>query len=294
MPRKPVAVPSYKLHKPSGQARVILDGKHFYLGPFGSEESHEEYARLIARRSIQPSAVPNDPINRQIENVSVSELLVRYWAHVETYYRKSDGRPTTEVHCIREAVRRLRKLFGRTPASNFGPMSLKVVRQHMIGEGLARSVINGYIGRIKRLFKWAVAEEMIHPSVIHGLQAVTGLRRGRSEARETSPIKPAPQYRIDAVLEHVRPQIAAMIQFQLLTGCRPGEVCIIRSCDIDMTGRVWIFRPHDHKTEYKGHSREIFIGPKAQEVIKPWLRTDLAGYLFQPRERLSGMVCGEC
>src|SRR5258708_6638462 len=126
MPRK-VSVPSYKLHKPSGQARVILDGEHFYLGPFGSEASHEEYARLIARRSIQPSAVPRDPIDRQIENVSVSELIVRYWAYAETYYRKSDGSPTSELHCLRESVRRLRKLFGRTPASNFGPMSLKVV-----------------------------------------------------------------------------------------------------------------------------------------------------------------------
>jgi integrase len=75
-----------------------------------------------------------------------------------------------------------------------------------------------------------------------------------------------------------------MVQFQLLTGCRPGEACIIRGCDIDMTGRVWIFRPQGHKTEYKGFAREIFIGPKAQDIIKPWLRTDLAGYLFQPRE----------
>jgi hypothetical protein len=74
MPRK-LLVPSYKLHKPSGQARVILDGKHFYLGPFGSEESREKYARLIARRSIQPAAIPCDPIDRQIENVSVSELI---------------------------------------------------------------------------------------------------------------------------------------------------------------------------------------------------------------------------
>jgi hypothetical protein len=99
MSRK-ISVPSYKLHKPSGRARVILDGEHFYLGPFGSEESHEEYARLIARRTIQPSAVPRDPIDRQIENVSVSELIVRYWAYAETYYRKSDGSPTSKLQCL--------------------------------------------------------------------------------------------------------------------------------------------------------------------------------------------------
>jgi len=26
-------VPAYRLHKPSGQARVIVDGKHVYLVP---------------------------------------------------------------------------------------------------------------------------------------------------------------------------------------------------------------------------------------------------------------------
>jgi integrase len=75
-----------------------------------------------------------------------------------------------------------------------------------------------------------------------------------------------------------------MVRFQLFTGCRPGEACIIRGCDIDTTGRVWCYRPHDHKTEHHGHKREIFIGPKGQEVIRPWLRTELEAYLFQPRE----------
>jgi len=33
-------------HKPSRKAIVRLGGKMFYLGPFGSVESHENYARL--------------------------------------------------------------------------------------------------------------------------------------------------------------------------------------------------------------------------------------------------------
>jgi integrase len=70
----------------------------------------------------------------------------------------------------------------------------------------------------------------------------------------------------------------------LFTGCRPGEACIIRGCDIDTTGRVWCYRPHGHKTEHHGHKRDIFIGPKGQELIRPWLRTELEAYLFQPRE----------
>ena len=33
------SVPAYRLHKPSGQARAIVDGRHVYLGKFNSAET---------------------------------------------------------------------------------------------------------------------------------------------------------------------------------------------------------------------------------------------------------------
>jgi hypothetical protein len=42
--------------------------------------------------------------------------------------------------------------------------------------------------------------------------------------------------------------------------------------DIDRTGRVWVYKPERHKTEHRGQSREIYLGPKAQAVLTPWLR----------------------
>ena len=56
----------------------------------------------------------------------------------------------------------------------------------MIKQGLARGVVNHRISRIKRMFKWAVAEELVPSAVFHGLQAVSGLRYGRS-----GPAKPS-------------------------------------------------------------------------------------------------------
>jgi hypothetical protein len=43
-----VRTPSYRLHKPSGQAVVTIAGKDFYLGRFGDPASKAEYDRLIA------------------------------------------------------------------------------------------------------------------------------------------------------------------------------------------------------------------------------------------------------
>ncbi len=51
MPRKPGPAPAYRLHKPSGQVRVIVGGDHIYLGRYGATESREKYARVIAESS---------------------------------------------------------------------------------------------------------------------------------------------------------------------------------------------------------------------------------------------------
>ena len=40
--------PSYLLHKPTGQARVRIQGKDIYLGEFNSPQSRERYEDLVA------------------------------------------------------------------------------------------------------------------------------------------------------------------------------------------------------------------------------------------------------
>ncbi len=45
---KPKKTPGYRLHKPSGQAYVRINGKFHYLGLHGSSESRDRYDELIA------------------------------------------------------------------------------------------------------------------------------------------------------------------------------------------------------------------------------------------------------
>jgi hypothetical protein len=61
MPRKNGHVPAYRLHKPSGQARAIINHEHVYLGKFGSVESREKYARLIAERNANGGSSSGPP-----------------------------------------------------------------------------------------------------------------------------------------------------------------------------------------------------------------------------------------
>jgi integrase len=165
--------------------------------------------------------------------------------------------------------------------------SQKAVRQRMIDLDWCRTLINQRISRIKRCFKWAVSEELIPPSVHHGLQTVVGLARGRSDARESEPVQPVADALVEAVIPYVLPPVAAMIQIQRLTGMRPGEVVQMRRIDIDNTESIWLYRPATHKTKYRGKDRVIHLGPKAQELLRPFMTDDSNEYLFNPARAMA-------
>ena len=270
--------PSYRLHRPSGQAVVTLNGTDHYLGKYGTPSSREAYDRKIAEWLSNGRAPAGDT-----ETLSIAELMVRYVRFAESYYRKN-GEPTSEVAILKLALRPLKRLYGETPGRDFGPLALKTVRQAFIDDGLCRNEVNRRTSHVIRLFRWLVENELVPPSVHHGLKAVPGLRKGRADVRESEPVRPVPMAFVEAVLPLVNRHVRAMIQLQLLTGCRPGEVLIMRTRDLDTAGDTWTYTPSSHKTEHHDRPRAIFLGPRAQAVVKPWLRTDLEAYLFQPAE----------
>jgi len=288
MPRKSgQKPPAYLLHKPSGRARVRIDGKDHYLGEYNSPESHDAYARLIAEWSASHPTLEQRETLPALDNLTVAELLVKYLAFAEGYYVNPDGTPSKELVCMKDAMRPLRKLYALTPVREFGPKSLKAVREYLISERYARTHINRTINRIRRIFKWGVAEELVAPAVLQALKTVDGLRKGRTEAKESEPVKPVPMADVEIVLPIVTRQIAAMIRLQLLTGCRPGEIVLMRGCDIDTTGDIWVYSPSKHKTSWRGHERNIYLGPKAQEIVREFTKPDAEAYLFSPRDAMA-------
>lgn len=286
MPARSAKVPSYCHHKATGQAVVRVEGRDYYLGKFGSAQSRERYARLIAEWQSRPRTTDSaltDADARPTRELSVNEVMFAYVEFAQGYYTK-DGKPNQEFESIRYALRPLKQLYGNKQAALFGPRDLKTLRQQLIDKGLSRTYINNGTNRIKRMFKWAVSEELVSPSVHQALQAVTGLRYGRSEARETEPVKPVPDAYVEAVLPFVAPPVAAMIRLQRLTGMRSGEVVIMRACDIDMSGEVWLYAPSDHKGKWRGQKKVIALGPQAQVIVRPFLKLETTAFLFSPRE----------
>ena len=135
MPGRPRKVPSYCLHKASGQAYVTLNSREHYLGKYGSQESHEKYARLIAEHCpYAQSALVTPP-----SAATIDELVLRFWTErVVTYYVR-DGEPTERQFHIRLALRPLCDLYGSIPAAEFSPRKLKAVRDKIIRDARSKA-----------------------------------------------------------------------------------------------------------------------------------------------------------
>ncbi|MEQ8847516.1 site-specific integrase [Botrimarina sp.] len=282
--KSPPRVPGYKLHKATGQAFVRLGKRFVYLGKYGSQESHAKYADVVRQHLLgQPvAALPR----RQSEVppatvLTVRGLVDRYLAYARSYYAKG-GKPTAEFAKFDTAGVLAKKRYGELPAEDFGPLCLEDLRDGMIGAGLARTTINGQTRRIVAIFKWGAAKQLVSAGVPQALGMVAGLRAGRSEARESKPVRPVDDAIVDATIVELPEVVADMVRLQRYTGARPGEVCKLRPCDIDRSGDVWLYTLADHKTAHHGKRRTVFIGPQGQAVLLKYLARAADTYCFRP------------
>ena len=292
MPRRNT-VPNYRLHRQSGQAVVTLrdplgNRRDVLLGKYGTAESRVEYARVIAeweangRRLPASQAIP--------ANITVNELALAYWKFAESYYGFDRRRGT--AFNVRDAIRVVKALYGHTPAAEFGPLALKACRAEMVKKDWSRTYVNSQVDRLRRMFRWGASEQLVPAAVYEALRSVEGLRRGRTEARETKKVKPVTPEQVDATLPHMPLVVQAIVNFQLLTGCRPDEACRLRPLDLDVSNPAcWVYRPGsdqgphgEHKTAHEDKDRLILIGPRAQEALRPYLGTKLDAYCFSPAE----------
>ena len=278
---QPERVPALRHHKASGQAFVILNAKTTYLGRSGLEETTRNYHRVIAEWIANGRQLQIDP-----QHILVKEMLARFWLHAEKHYVRSNGRASSELGNYQVVIKFLKQLYADTNACEFGPMALRVIREQMVQKGWCRKSVNRMTGRVKSIFRWATEQELIPGTIWHALLAVAGLRAGYSEAPESSRVRPVPMELVNAVKPFVNRRVWAMIELQRLTAARPGELCIMRRCDVDRSGPIWMYKPTEHKTAHLEHERIIYIGPQGQDILTPFLLRAEESYCFSPAEAM--------
>ena len=288
-------LPVYRHHKPSGQARVRWQGREIYLGKFESPESRQRYAELLTKivtgtmldADLLPARRAAKAVQSVVAGISVNELCVAFLRHAEQHYRKGD-KPTAEYDCFLSAIKPLKELFGTIPVHQFGPCSLKAVRQRMVENGWCRRYVNRSVTRIRQIFKFGVENEWVEPSVLQKLQAVAALLAGRTDAPDHAQRQAVPQERIDAVRKIVSAQCRDLIDLQLLVGARPGELLLLTSGMIDRSGEIWTAELREHKTQHHGKVRKLVFGPKAQLILRRHLQADPDTKLFRIRRDTYG------
>jgi integrase len=171
------------------------------------------------------------------------------------------------------------------PIREFGPKALKAIRESWINAGLSRKVINGRVGAIRRVFKWAVAEELAPAELYQRLQAIEGLRAGQTEAPDLPPVRPAVMADIETALPYMPSAVQSLLLVQLHSAARAGELVKLKVGEIDRTDpEAWSYTPSTHKGTWRDKSRTIYFGRRCREVLTPLLLK--AGspdaYVFSP------------
>jgi integrase len=305
--RKNGEAPQVRFHAHSGQARVRINGKVIYLGPYGSPEANAAHHRLLAEwhatagNVVVPDVAPAPRRRRtRVEapapqpapapaGLTVAEVCVLWIADCEQRYMRKDGTTSSTIHECHMIVRAI-EADGAMPAAAFKAKALVAVQRRLVDEGRPRTTVNRIVKGIRRLFRWATVNEYVPDGLVHALEAVEPLRPGQTDAPELDPVTDIDDTLVDKTLAVMQRVPRDLIRFIRLVGCRPGEACMIRPCDVDTSTPVWRWTLPKHKNAWRGHGRVVLVGPKAQAVLRPYLKRQPERYCFSPieseRERL--------
>lgn len=273
MGRKKSLLPTYLKHDATGQARIVWGGKTIYLGKFGSPESHAKHAQICAEILATGSLKTTDG------QIKLSKLVARFMADMEREYTQRGSR---EAKQMARAMRYLVESYGEDSAEEMTTRKLLILQRLWIDKPMTRSTVNMYTGYILRLYEWATRYEYVAASVWHGLQSV-GRIKERHALKRTKKVRRVDWDQVEAIRPFIAPVLWDVIQVQWHTGMRAEEVLKMKPGMIDQS--AWVYCMTDHKTDEYIDEKYIFLGPKAREVILPYLAgrpTDKP--LFSPKE----------
>jgi len=257
-------LPKLRLHKPTGKAVVTICGRHHYCGKFGSAESQRHYNKLLAEwlangRNLPPKAAARNHGGGTSSGITIVELCERYLDDRRIYFAGPYGKPSRSYHRIKIVVKLLLNHYPALPAEQFGALKLRALRESLITTEVSRGYVNEMASAIRTMFKWACSLELVPPSVYQSLCTVPPLQAGKTIARESTPIGPIDDVTLEATIAKMAPIHADMVRLQRFTGMRPGEVVLLRPCDLDTSRETWLFRPMKHKMQHKGRERTVPI-----------------------------------
>lgn len=238
-----------------------------YLGQYGTTEAEENYNRWVR---MFLSRDRNSGGLLAGTSITITQLAESYLKWAETYYVKN-GKVTSEVCTLKQAIGLLVDLCPDLPIDEIRPSHVKAARDKMVDAEYARGHINDQISRIRRIWRWAVENELVDVSVLHLLASISPLKKGRVPVPEERKIRAVPVEIVLTTLEYLNEMLRDMVLVHLYSGMRAEELVALRPCDVDRSGTPWSFcvRDEDNKKAHLDHERIVPLGPRAREVLIP-------------------------
>ena len=249
-------------------AIVYLNGKRITVGPWPeypkppSAEIQAKYRALIAapeKKVIHPGGI------------TVAILCDRITDWAAEYYRDQDK----DRHAVMTGCGVMLAVCDpATLVESLLPSHIVAMRETLVRQGRTRQGVNKVLGFIRRILRRGCELGLVTPSVLTGCLVVQGLRPGRTVAPESIRRSGVADDVLQTTLIELKPMFADMARLQRCTGMRPNEVCRMRWAEIDQSSETWVYRPTRHKCAWRGQSREIYLGPQAQTILRQWRYLD--------------------
>lgn len=272
-------------HKKRDYAYITVDGKQIYLGKWGSAEAQASYDRFLLNWIKTNGETKKENPHK---GYTVTEIAVAFVADYKERPVKSDS----DLQTFTRISDRLGSLFPGRQADNFRIRDLETLRDSFQKEEFtrngkqqkrSRTYLNKLISRTKMMFSWGASKEMVSAETVARLKYLQPLRKGHTTAPEAAGHHLISDKDYKAVLPFLPAYYKDIVEVLHLTGMRPSELCNMRVCDIDRSGKIWIYQPEHHKTEHSGATRIVGLGKKTQAVLRKHLtkRQD-DEYVFTP------------
>lgn len=284
-------MPKLQFHKAS-KRYFVWDGKakkNFYLGR-NEREAKIKYHEMMLDWEYNGNYLvePLDPETPGGNVYYVAELVEKYSNDRKRYF-KNNIKSWDTGHM---AMDYLLDNCGHLLVTQFTMKELRYIRDQMMkptkrNRLLCRNTINRLMREIALFWRWCASMEFVEIDMYHKCQSLQPLRRGHCDVPESEPVQPVELEHVRAVQANTNDSVAALIELQLLTGARPGELVGLKADDINKDVDPWEVRLARHKNAHRGKSRVLYLGPQAQAVLKPFfLKRKPGEYLFSPKDFL--------
>lgn len=254
------------------------------VGEVSKREAHAKYRAFIVNEF--PKLVAADEIKYSVQNLCddwIDTLDTRYIV---------EGKRTASANKVKVALESFAALYGDQEADSIDAGKVAAWLESYIGErrakggkgkrgGKTKETVNTALTYIKRMFKWGHTYRGLSATATGSVVLVENIRSDHPALTIPEPIPAVPFATVEATLKRCPQVIRDMVMLQWWSGMRPGEVLMVRGCDLKHEeGGLMTYRPRRHKNTWRGKIRIVALGPKAVAILEKHITKNLDARLF--------------